>query len=392
MKTWLLFLPACCVAVAVGCGGDDDSSSPGRSSGGKAGSSAGHAGKTSGPGGGAGEGGMATGGSGGSSARGGSSATSGAGGASGAPEGGGAPGGNSAGGEGGTGELGTLDVEPASVSVASGEERTVCAVLDLGNTRPFHAGELHVTTSDPVFELRVSAVSGTASPTPSDCEPFGDLSDASARPLLFTRERDEDVVFPAGTAYTLEAHQLLRFEIHTLNDGASAVDARAHLTLVPAASYEREAGLLLLYNHDFTVAAGAQRLATAYFDLPSGFGGASIFRTVGDTHRFGTEVSLSVAPISTGPFTSFYDATWSSPPPPPADVAPPVVIPDSGGLELDCRFDNTSATSVADGPSSTAERCLGYVYYAPATSTAVCVDFNGSVLCCPGGGSSCSSL
>ncbi len=403
MKLWFFGLPACCFAVAVGCGGGDDDM--GGAPGGKAGASAGEAGKGPSSGGMAGEG--AAGGKGAAGGRGGGAGESGnPGGAGfggsgdeaqagstemGGTSAGGEAAGRDSGGQGGSGELAGFELEPASVSIAGTTEKFVCAVMDLGNTAPIHAGELHVTTSDVVFDLRVSAVSGSAAPTPVDCSGFGQLTDNSMRPLLFTRQRSEDIVFPAGTAYTLAEHQLLRFEIHVYNDGADPLDALAHLSVVPIddASYEREAGLLVLYDHDVDVPTTQAASQTSYFKLPSGFDLASVFRATADVHQFGTEVTLATGAQSSGPFADFYDVTGT--PPSSVKIAPAAVVPVSGGIQLGCSWNNVSQMEVMSGLSHTDEQCTGYLYYAPAVDTGLCLKDGGTVFCCSDAGGGCTN-
>jgi len=286
------------------------------------------------------------------------------------------------GGEGGAAAPKTWEIDGPSFGVESQAEDTKCAVVDLGNTQAIHAGALHVTTSDNVFELTIGATSVGAPGAPSDCNPFGEFQDANVKPLLFTRQRSEDVVLPAGDGYTLGAHQLLRFEVHALNTSSDASNTVVHLRVeaMPDSSYEREAGLVLFENANVSVQASAMSTADAYFPAASTIDTASVFRVVGNVHALGTRVTMSTGTSDTGPFTPFYDVAVTDVPAP-ASLDTAVIAPSGGGIKLECMFNNPTGTPRTDGLTSMDEPCMGFLYHAPAIDSHLCV-LSGSVVAC----------
>jgi hypothetical protein len=313
------------------------------------------------------------------------------GGAAGAPGDGGLPDRGDA--EGDAGGTSALVVSAPSFSVAVGGESTQCVVLDLGNATVIQVGEIESTLSPVVYELRIAAVSDAAQTTPSPCTPFADIDDQTVRPLVFARNRSEDLSFPTGVGYTLAAHQLLRFEVHAANATAGALDASVSATfrLSPAATIQ-EAGLLLLEAADINIQADATAtLGPIFFPLSGAFGSASIFRLMGYTHALGVSVAMATLTSAGDPSPAliYSPPAWDPGSPLVVTKAPPVVLPAPGGIGLTCSWNNSAgAGTVTRGPSVNDERCVGVVSYYPAVAPHACVNTGlgaGVTVCCPGG-------
>src|SRR5450432_17697 len=286
-------------------------------------------------------------------------------------------------------------VTPPSFSVVAVAETTQCVVLDLGNAEPIHVGELQATLSDVVYELRISAVTGAVQATPAPCTPFGDVMDATVRPLLFAKNRSEDLSFPAGVAYTLAAHQLLRFEIHASNRTAGALGTAVTATFVPtpAATFQHEAGLLLLEAFAVSIPAQATNvvLGPTFFPLSTDLGAASLFRLMGYTHKRGIGITMATATTATdpAPVSIYAPAAWDFASPLVATKTPPVALPSPGGIALTCTWSNANGQSVVmRGASVDDERCAGFISYYPAAAVHTCLHTGtgvGVTVCCPGG-------
>jgi hypothetical protein len=294
------------------------------------------------------------------------------------------------------GVAGPLVVNAPSFSVADGAESTQCVVLDLGNADAIHVGEIKATLSTVVYELRIGAVSGTAQTTPTPCMPFGDLNDATVTPLVFARNRTEDFSFPAGVGYTLAAHQLLRFEIHVWNSGSAgtlSAAVSATFTPMPAASFQHEAGLLMVEAADINIQAHASNVDSGrvFFPLSTPLGSASITRLQGYTHLLGVDAFFSTAANASdqAPVT-IYAPVYDSSSPPVVYKTPAVTVPASGGIDIECIWNNSMGNgTVMRGTSVRDERCAAVISYYPAVAAHSCfhTSIGGGVdFCCPGGG------
>ena len=266
-------------------------------------------------------------------------------------------------------------------------ESTQCVVLDLGNVQAIHVGHVKATISAPVYELRVAAVSGAVQTTPTDCVPFGDVMDASVRPLMFARNDIEDLSFPAGVGYTLTAHQLLRFEIHAWNPtgGALPANASAIFTVSSDAAFQHEAGLLLLEATEIQINPGeSSMLGPELFTLGATLGAASIFRLEGYTHELGTIMTMGLASSATdpSPMSIYAPNPWNPANPLVVDEATPFMVAAQGGIALTCAWNNsTGLGAVTRGPSVADERCAAFVSYYPAVTAHLCVHTGAGTTC-----------
>jgi hypothetical protein len=331
------------------------------------------------------------GGSGGTTGTGGASGSSGTTGTGGASGSGGTTGIGGASGTGG-GIAGSLFVNTPSFSVAAAAETTQCMVLDLGNNAPVHVGGIKATFGSAVYEVRIGAAIGTAQPTPSPCTPFADIDSAAVRPLVLARSAADELLFPTGVGYALDAHQLLRFEVHAVNAGAAAanVSVSATLTIVPDATFQHEAGLLMLDGVGSSSIGEQATLTVGPVVFP--VGSMSIFRVMGYTHKLGTGVKMQALINDGDPSpTTIYEPAWDPANPPVVTRTPPVALPAAGEISLRCSFTNNTPSIVplgtSFGGSVNNERCAGTVSYFPAVPMHRCVHTNaggGATLCCPG--------
>ncbi|HTA20352.1 MAG TPA: hypothetical protein VK989_13730 [Polyangia bacterium] len=281
----------------------------------------------------------------------------------------------------------SYEVKTPTFSVALGSETTQCVVLDLGNEQPVHVGHIKATISAPIYELRIAAVGGGVQTTPTDCVPFGDVTDSTARPLMFARNNIEDLSFPAGIVYTFAAHQLLRFEIHAWNPTGDALPANASaiFSVSSDATFQHEAGLLLLEASEVHVNPGETgTLGPEFFRISDVLSAASIFRLEGYTHELGTEMTMSLAASATdaSPITIYAPNPWNPANPLVVDEGVPFALGANGGIALTCAWNNTAGQNpVTRGPSVADERCAAFVSYYPAVSAHVCVHSGAGTTC-----------
>jgi len=285
-------------------------------------------------------------------------------------------------------QIGPIDVEP-------GVERTQCVIKRLSNAAQIRVGRIDNAITNASHHLIVYRTNdSTEQLTPFDCDPFKDTLDpAKGAPIMVTQKHDDSLVLPTGVAYTLDAGQMIRLELHYINTGAAktSVTATSTFTSIPDASFQHEAGFLFIGTPDIDIPANSKKtIGPMFFQLPADLAGSSVFAITGHTHQYGTNMRVWTAPGDQGPDTPVYDVpgwSWSEP----ATIAhePAFQLPTGGGFRFECDYQNTSSASVSFGESATQEMCFFWAYYYPNKGSKVCVhttQLGGVPLdaCCPG--------
>jgi hypothetical protein len=304
--------------------------------------------------------------------------------------------GDDGGDDGGDDDSYTLTFGP--VSVEPGVEATQCATLRLGNSGPVKINRFHNTlsTGSHHFIVYRDNAATAETPTPEPCTPFaGTLNpNGDASPLMITQRAEETLELPAGVAYSFEADQFIRLEMHFINGGDVTADitATAEFTVLPDAEFENEAEFLFIGSPDIDLDLdpGESQSLNAYFPLPSSLDGINFFAVTGHTHKLGTDMDISTAPSAAGPRTEIYDPTpfsWSEPETAMVDFA----LAPGSGFDFTCTWANQGATpiSASFGESANDEMCFFWAYYYPSRGAKVCVhtdQFGGFDICCPDAG------
>jgi hypothetical protein len=286
-------------------------------------------------------------------------------------------------------------------------ESTQCVVLNLGNPAAVHIGEIHNVSTDGVFDLVVYRSSATEEQTtPFTCPAFGNLgSAASDSALILSHEADDDMVLPAGAGLTLQPNQMLRLELHALNNGGSPqlMSATSTLVALADADFHSETAFVFAGDVDIGLNANSSGMTQGFIPMPSYIvaSGSKVGQLSGYTHSDGTDVTLATGPDAGGPLTTVYDPTgWVWNQSPRLDAVPPASFGNGGGFEITCKYVNVSNQYVSSGPASTQqEACFfqGYAYPAPSGAF-VCLHSDtlvpgGLDECCPDdGGVGCSGL
>jgi hypothetical protein len=313
-------------------------------------------------------------------------------GAGGASAGGGAEGGSGEGGSPNNNPSFTVEFDP--ITVEPGTEDTQCVVKRLGNDTEIKVNEIHNVLPQGSHHLIVYRTGDTEEQLePFDCEPFADTLDPTkGSPLMVTQKHDETLRLPEGVGFSLDAGVMVRLEMHYINPTGEPLDVSATSTFytMPEADFVHEADFLFLGNPDIDIPPNSEfTLGPTYLALPADLAGSNIFGITGHTHQFGTNVAVSLAESSEGPFTSLYDvAGWQWDEPETVYLEPAVVLPEGGGFQFTCEWNNTSANQVQFGESANAEMCFFWAYYYPSKGAKVCAHTDqvpgGFDLCCPG--------
>lgn len=285
------------------------------------------------------------------------------------------------------------------VTIQPGEENTQCIQARLKNTDILRVHEMHNLLNQGSHHLIIYRTTDTEEIlTPYDCEPFVDTLDPTkGSPLMVTQKHEETLTLPEGVAFTLEPNQMIRLEVHYLNATDKPLDMEATATFIPIdeKDYKHEADFLFLGNPDIDIAPMSKaKLGPVFLPLAKLIPGiadeAKFFAITGHTHRFGTNVSVSVAQNKEDPGTPVYDVEdWSWSEPETVKHDPAFSIGPDGGFKFSCEWNNTSTQEVGFGESATAEMCFFWAYYYPSKGAYVCAHTDQFAqfvtdLCCPG--------
>jgi len=279
------------------------------------------------------------------------------------------------------------------VTVPSGQENTQCVVTRLKNLTAAHVGTIHNVLSDGSHHLIVYRTNDTQEQlTPFDCQPFSDLlKPAKGTPLMITQKKDDTLTLPQGVAFSINADQFVRLEMHYINASPAELQVSATSTFVtmPESQFQNEADFLFFGNPDINIPAhSAMTLGPTYLPLPPDLADSKFFGFAGHTHQWGTNVSVATTTGKTGPDTPIYDVpNWQWAEPETVYVDPPLTVPQNGGFHLTCEWQNDSANTVKFGESANDEMCFFWTYYYPSKGAFVCAHTDqfpgGYDLCCP---------
>ncbi|MGZ3423557.1 MAG: monooxygenase [Polyangiales bacterium] len=290
--------------------------------------------------------------------------------------------------------LGSYTVQFGPITVNPGIEKTQCVVKRLGNADKLHVGEFHNVLGDASHHLIVYRVNDTVEQTtPFDCKPFTDTLDPTkGSTLMITQKKDETLKLPTGVAYTLDANQMIRLEMHYINATKEAKTLVSTSTMIPIADsdYKDEADFLFIGNPDISLPPGKKTVVgPSFFKLPADYADAKFFAITGHEHQYGTNVTVNSVASKTDPGTPVYNVPgWNWAEPATVFQDPPFTVPAGGGFNFTCEYENTGMDTVSFGESANAEMCFFWAYYYPSHGAKVCVHTNktGADLdfCCPG--------
>src|SRR5262249_17750188 len=135
-----------------------------------------------------------------------------------------------------------------------------CVIKRLGNPSAVHIGEIHNSLGDSSHHMIVYRVADTMEqPTPFGCQPFRDTLDPSkGSPLMITQRKDEVLQLPDGVAYSLDANQMVRLEMHYINATSSDKTLMSSSSFFPIdpAKFKYEADFLFIGDPDIHLPAG----------------------------------------------------------------------------------------------------------------------------------------
>ncbi len=281
-------------------------------------------------------------------------------------------------------------------AVPAGRESTQCVVLRLGNEKPAHIGSIRNALGDGSHHLIVYRVADTVEQrTPFSCKPFADTLDPErGSPLMITQKKEDTLTLPPGVAFSIDANQMLRLEMHYINASPVPRIVTAKSTLVPISDddFKDEASFLFIGNPDINIPPKSQaKLGPTFFVVPEELAGVKYFAMTGHEHELGTNVQVAAATSANDPGRMVYDVpNWSWSEPKTEVFSEPFTLPNGGGFRFTCTWNNTTDHTVRFGESANAEMCFFWAYYYPSQGARVCMHTArlnapaGKDMCCPG--------
>lgn len=290
------------------------------------------------------------------------------------------------------GEAFSVTFDPLTIEPS--EESTRCVVKRLTNETAVHIGNIHNVLSDSSHHLIVYRVADTVEqPTPFGCQPFADLlKPEKGTPLMISQKHDDTLVLPKGISFDFAAGQMIRLEMHYINTTNASREASATATFyaMPAADVTAAADFLFIGNPDVELAPKSKAtLGPSFMPVPAALADVNYFGVTGHTHHFGTNVNVATATDKGAAGTPVYDvADWQWSEPATVYHDPPFTVPEGGGFQFTCEWNNTSDKAVTFGESATQEMCFFWTYYYPSQGSYLCVHSDqvagGVNVCCPG--------
>jgi copper type II ascorbate-dependent monooxygenase-like protein len=266
----------------------------------------------------------------------------------------------------------TTALQMPSVSLAPGQETTMCVVVPLGNATAQMLRRVHSVITSGSHHLIAYRVPPSTPPqlTPTPCESFADAA-AGISPVIIAESPDSEVAYPDGVGLPVEAQQMVKLEEHFINAGDSTLHSSAtvEFTMTDPDPNVVAASLLFWGSQGFEIMPHAAGSADLAHPVPAG---VTVFGLTTHEHHFGTLATVELARSASAPGTELYrNADWAHPPLKTFD--PPLAFDGTQWLRLHCSWVNTSSKPVHFGPSAaTDEMCFFWAYYYPSQGFQVC--------------------
>ena len=289
---------------------------------------------------------------------------------------------------------GSMVLNFPAITISPGEEDTECVVVRLGNAAAMHVGTIHDKLGDGSHHMIVYRVNDTEEQKePFACKPFTDtLNPAKGQPLIVSQKKDDVLTLPPGVAFTLDANQMIRLELHYINPGSAPLTLEASTSFLPMADadFQNEAGFLFIGDADITLPPHAETtLGPVFFKAPADYSDVKFFAITGHEHSTGTGVTVQTATDAQSTVDDIYDVPgwlWSEPKT--VQLDPPMTLPKDGGFQFTCKWNNTTDNKIGFGESALDEMCFFWAYYYPNKGAKVCIHTTQTKtpmdFCCPG--------
>lgn len=248
----------------------------------------------------------------------------------------------------------TRQVAIGPLTIAPGDEQTVCIVVDLGNEVPRMIRAVRSQLTEGTHHVIATKTTSPPTPQVSPCGPFaGGGVDNGV--LTIAQQPESSLTYPPGAGLPIGAHQSIHLEMHYINttEAPMPIGGTIFLDLAEDGGGLRPIQFLFTGNPGFTIPAGGTRTIESFHTLPAG---SELFATTAHTHKLGLRATVTLDP----PGTALHDSTnWAERP---LDNFPPIVIAEGQGLRLTCNFLNTTSQDVGFGLGANDEMCFVWAH------------------------------
>ena len=292
----------------------------------------------------------------------------------------------------------TFNMTASGWKMAPKNEITMCMVKRLDNETEVYLNRLRTKLSVGSHHMIVYKTDATEEQlTPFKCTPFTETLAGGNVPLMITQVPDDTLQLPKGVAFKLDAHQMIRIEMHFINFTKDTIEPMGEVNFdtMDVSAVKDTADLLFYGNPDFSIPKG-QSYSTPWQFLKV-LEGSKIFALTGHTHALGKNVEIAVSKDGSTPETPSLvypgDLPYSWSEPPLEQFDPPLEFHNGEGFQYRCTWLNTTDTTVGFGESATKEMCFFWAYYYPSQGYHMCINTGkykgmsggmiGETACCP---------
>lgn len=267
------------------------------------------------------------------------------------------------------GETVTLEIE--AFDVEPGTERQVCKYFNLPLDAPFDVVRFRSSMEGTSHHLNVykflTDPTKPVEPGESmvhDCSPGSEQLSGDAAYIFGSATPTREVQMPSGVAFHLVPQQRIILEQHVINFTGATIQGGVTFEMAESldkAAIQHHADVIWFANWFFSIPPNQETSVTKRCDVPYD---VEVFGLMSHTHQLGSHFSIEKA--TDQGMEHLYDSTdWAHPIY--QQHTPPLSLAAGEGLSWTCTWNNTTASTVFPGKSSTDEMCMTFAYAYPKT-------------------------
>lgn len=259
------------------------------------------------------------------------------------------------------------------ITLAPGQERTVCIVRRMGNATPQLIRRVTANLGEASHHMIIYRVPDRVERLdPYPCQPFSAAHDSTATsgPVMIAQQPDARLEMPAGVGLPTTADQFIQLEFHTLNATSAPIESRGEVTFDTIDATNAYAAAELLFSGTLSIQIPPRTQASAPVQVhhvtrvPDG---ARVFALTSHTHHLGIIATVSQSTLGgmggmVNDVRELHRSTnWAEPPLTTFD--PPLTLGASEALHLACSYVNPTDRTVNFGLSANDEMCFLWAYF-----------------------------
>ena len=271
-------------------------------------------------------------------------------------------------------------------TVQPGKENTQCITVNLNNPEGAYVRRIRADLSAGSHHMVVYTSSKTVEdPVPKDCQPFSGILNGE-HPIFIAQQPQAKLDFPtdeSGTpvGFEIPPHQMVKLEMHYIDTTQFPLSVMGKISFdtVPLTTIVTKSDLAFWGTTQINIPANSKGDTGVLFQ--HGLPGTRTFALTTHQHQLGTEVLVWYGDSASDPNkVQVADGkSWSDPP---VELFPkPLDFPTNGnstlstkGLAFECKWNNTTPSTVVFGEGFNDEMCFLWQYYYPSQGFQVCVN------------------